>query len=126
MPFSERKQSHQNVQQIKGSLFHGSTDAGARFVRGAEKINTEQISQSMSTAGNNWLSLLAAAQMLTWMLLGVKVSLSADLTVTVSEGGRLAARAKLLLQELWRERNHSHTIRTRKLQIIMQIKDAAN
>lgn len=56
MLFSESKQSHQNVQQIKGSLFHGPTDAGGRFVRGAEKINTELISQSVPTAGNNWLS----------------------------------------------------------------------
>lgn len=27
------------MQQIKSSLYHGSTDAGAAFVRVAEKIN---------------------------------------------------------------------------------------
>lgn len=42
MLFPERKQS--SKRQIKGRLLHGSTDAGATFVRGAEKINTEQIS----------------------------------------------------------------------------------
>lgn len=52
---SERKQTSNMGQTVKCSLLHSSTDTGASFLCEAEKTNREQISQSMPTAGNNWL-----------------------------------------------------------------------
>lgn len=51
MQSSERKQTSNMGEMIKCSLLNSSIDTGASFLSEAEKINTEQISQSTSTAG---------------------------------------------------------------------------